>query len=203
MNTVLKDSELVAPSADRCLVLVVDVSDGPEWVLAPLSLGINEARPKSHAHRNVVKVFNRYIVKLAMLVDDLAYDLQLVVSIAVNVGLEGLLSDDLVGETLYLDLDLEGVALQDHELVSEVSRVLIDRNPDGHCIILELAVHLIHVKTIIEVLLKPENVLLALSLLPKSHLALEPTFLAENLEATLAPQELGDKEIRLLTLCLQ
>jgi hypothetical protein len=46
-----------------------------------------------------------------MLVDDLAYDLQLIVSIAVNVGLEGLLSYDLIRETLYLDLNLEGVAL--------------------------------------------------------------------------------------------
>lgn len=137
-----------------------------------------------------------------MLVDDLAYDLQLIVSIAVNVGLEGLLSYDLIRETLYLDLNLEGVALQDHELIAEVGRVLIDRDPDGHCIILELAVHLIHVKTIIEVLLKPQNVLLALSLLPQSHLALEPAFLAEDLEATLAPQEFGDKEIRLLTLGL-
>lgn len=120
MNTVLKDSELVAPSANRCLVLVVDVSDGPEWVLAPLSLGVNKARPESHAHRNVIKVLDRHIVKLAMLVDDFAYDLQLIVSIAVNVGLEGLLSYDLIRETLYLDLDLEGVALQDHELVAEV-----------------------------------------------------------------------------------
>jgi hypothetical protein len=137
-----------------------------------------------------------------MLVDDLAYDLQLIVSIAVNVGLEGLLSYNLIRETLYLDLDLEGVALQDHELVAEVSRVLIDRDPDGHCIILELAVHLIHVKTIIEVFLKPQYVFLALSLLPQSHLALEPALLAEDLEATLAPQELGDKEIRLLTLGL-
>jgi hypothetical protein len=149
MDAILKDSELVAPSANRCLVLVVDVSDGPEWVLTPLSLGVDEARSKSHAHRNVIEVLNRHIVKLAMLVDDLAYDLQLVVSIAVNVGLEGLLSYDLIRETLYLDLDLEGVALQDHELVAEVGRVLIDGDPDGHCIILELAVHLIHVKTII------------------------------------------------------
>ena len=62
MNTVLKDSEFVAPSADRCLILVVDVSDGPEWVLAPLPLGINEARSKSHAHRNVIEVLNRHVV---------------------------------------------------------------------------------------------------------------------------------------------
>jgi hypothetical protein len=120
MNTVLKYSEFVAPSAQRCLVLVVDVSDGPEWVLAPFPLGINEARPKSHAHRNVVKVLNRHVVQLAMLVNDLANNLQLVVSIAVYVGLEGLLGDNLIRETLYLDLDLEGVALQDHEFVAEV-----------------------------------------------------------------------------------
>ena len=55
-----------------------------------------------------------------MLVDDLANYLQLVVIIAVYVRLEGLLSDDLIRETLYLDLDLEGVALQDHEFVAEV-----------------------------------------------------------------------------------
>jgi len=96
MNTVLKDSELVAPSAHRCLILVVDVSDGPEWVLAPLPLGINKARPKSHAHRYVIEVLNGHIVQLTMLVDDLANYLQLVVSITVNVGLEGLLSDDLI-----------------------------------------------------------------------------------------------------------
>ena len=137
-----------------------------------------------------------------MLVDDLANYLQLVVIIAVYVRLEGLLSDDLIRETLYLDLDLEGVALQDHEFVAEVGRVLIDRDPDGHGVILQLAVHLIHVETIIEVLLKPQDVLLALSLLPQSHLGLEPPLLAEDLEATLAPQELSDKEIRLLTLGL-
>ena len=50
MNTVLEDAELVATSAHRCLVLVIDVSDRPKWVLAPLSFGINEAGPKSHAH---------------------------------------------------------------------------------------------------------------------------------------------------------
>jgi len=96
MNTVLKDSEFVAPSADRCLILVVDVSYGPEWVLASLPLSVNEARSKSHAHRNVIKVLNGHIVQLTMLVDDLANYLQLVVSITVNVGLEGLLSDDLI-----------------------------------------------------------------------------------------------------------
>ena len=80
--------------------------------------------------------------------------------------------------------------------------MLIDRDPDGHSIVLQLAVHLIHVKTIIEVLLKPQYVLLTLSLLPESHLALEPAFLAEDLEASLAPQELSDKEIRLLALSL-
>lgn len=56
-----------------------------------------------------------------MLVYDLAYDLQLVISITVNIGLQGFLSNDLIGETLYLNLDLEGVALQNHELVAEVS----------------------------------------------------------------------------------
>ena len=80
--------------------------------------------------------------------------------------------------------------------------MLIDRDPDGHGIILQLAVHLIHVETIIEVLLKPQDVLLALPLLPQSHLVLKPALLSEDLEATLAPQELGDKEIRLLTLGL-
>ena len=80
--------------------------------------------------------------------------------------------------------------------------MLIDRDPDGHGVILQLAVHLIHVETVIEVLLKPQDVLLALSLLPQSHLGLEPPLLAEDLEATLAPQELSDKEIRLLTLGL-
>ena len=113
-----------------------------------------------------------------MLVDDLANYLQLVVIIAVYVRLEGLLSDDLIRETLYLDLDLEGVALQDHEFVAEVGRVLIDRDPDGHGVILQLAVHLIHVETVIEVLLKPQDVLLALLLLPQSHLGLEPALLA-------------------------
>jgi hypothetical protein len=52
------------------------------------------------------------------------------------------------------------------------------------------------------VLLKPQDVLLALPLLPQSHLVLKPALLSEDLEATLAPQELGDKEIRLLTLGL-
>ena len=51
-------------------------------------------------------------------------------------------------------------------------------------------------------LLESQYVLLAFSLLPQSHLALEPALLAEDLEATLAPQELGDKEIRLLTVGL-
>ena len=56
--------------------------------------------------------------------------------------------------------------------------MLIDRDPDSHGVILQLAVHLIHVETVIEVLLKPQDVLLALLLLPQSHLGLEPALLA-------------------------
>ena len=81
--------------------------------------------------------------------------------------------------------------------------MLVDWDPDCHSIALKLAVHLIHVKSIIQMLLEPEYVLLALPVLPLRHLGLEPTLLAQNLESSLASKEFGDEEIRLLILSLK
>ena len=81
--------------------------------------------------------------------------------------------------------------------------MLIYRYPYGHGIILKLAVHLVHVEPVIKVLLKSEYVLLALFFLPLSHLTLQPSFLAQNLETSLTPEELRDEEIGLLGFSLE
>lgn len=88
-----------------------------------------------------------------MFIDYLAHNLQLIVSISLNIGLQSLLADDLIGATLNFNLDLEGIALEDHEFVAEVRGMLIDRDPDSHCMVLELAIHLVHIQAIIQILL--------------------------------------------------
>ena len=49
-----------------------------------------------------------------MLVDHLAYYLKLIISVSLDIGLQSLLADDLVGASFHLDLDLEGISLEDH-----------------------------------------------------------------------------------------
>jgi len=75
MDSILKDSEAIASSAYRSLVLVVDVGNGPEGILASLTLSINEARSKLDTHRNVIEVLDWHIVELAMSINYFTYDL--------------------------------------------------------------------------------------------------------------------------------
>ena len=76
--------------------------------------------------------------------------------------------------------------------------MLINRNPDSHCVILQLTVHLIHIEAIIKILLQPYYILQALPSLPLVHLGLQPSFLLQYLEPPLAAEELGDKEVALV-----
>ena len=94
-----------------------------------------------------------------MLVDHLAYYLKLIISVSLDIGLQSLLADDLVGASFHLDLDLEGISLEDHKLVSEVRGVFINGDPDSHRMILQLTVHLIHIESFIEILFQSDYVL--------------------------------------------
>ena len=71
-----------------------------------------------------------------MLIDDFSNNLKLIVSITLDIGLQGLLRDDFIREALHFNLDLKWVPLQDHEFVAEICRVLIDRNPYCHRVVL-------------------------------------------------------------------
>ncbi len=53
-------------------------------------------------------------MELTVLVYYLTYYLQLIVCITLNIGLEGFLCNNLIGERLDLYLDLEGISLEDH-----------------------------------------------------------------------------------------
>lgn len=88
-----------------------------------------------------------------MLVDYLANNLQLIICISLNIGLQSLLTNNLIGSTLNFNLDLEGVSLEDHKFVAEVRGMLIDGDPDSHCMVLELTIHLVHIQAIIQILL--------------------------------------------------
>lgn len=133
-----------------------------------------------------------------MLVDYLTDYLELIVSISLDIGLQSFLAYNLVGSTFNLNLDLERISLEDHKFIPEVRGVLINRNPDSHCVILQLTVHLIHIEAIIKILLQPDYILQALPSLPLVHLGLQPSFLLQYLEPPLAAEELGDKEVALV-----
>ena len=94
-----------------------------------------------------------------MLVDYLTDYLELIVSISLDIGLQSFLAYNLVGSTFNLNLDLERISLEDHKFIPEVRGVLIYRNPDSHCVILQLTVHLIHIEAIIKILLQPYYIL--------------------------------------------
>lgn len=144
MDSVLEDTELIA--LQGCLLaLVIHICQGPERVIAPLALHVHVAGAKTHADRDVIEVLDCESVQLAVLGHNFTNYLRLVVAIAFNVGLECLLGNQFVRERLHFDLDLEGIALQCHQLVLEIVRMVIDRDPYGHGVVLKLAVHLIHV----------------------------------------------------------
>lgn len=158
MDPVLEDTKFVTrpslwPRGSLLLALVIYICDSPEGIVALFSLGINKAGPQFHGNRDVVVALNRDPIELAVLVDDFTHDLELVIAVTLYVCLKGLLSNNLVTETLDLDLDLEGVAFKDHEFILEVIRVVVDRDPNRHGVVLKLTVHLVHLKTIIQVLL--------------------------------------------------
>ena len=135
------------------LIFIVDIYYCPEWIIASFTLCVNIARAQAHAHRYVVLALDGHAVELAMLVDDLADYLQLVVRVGLDVRLQRLLADDLIRAALYFDLDLKGVSLEYHKLVSEVRGVLINRYPNCHGMVLQLTVHLIHIKSLVQILL--------------------------------------------------
>ena len=128
-----------------------------------------------------------------MLVDYFPDYLQLIIGISFNIGLQSLLAYDLVGSPFNFDLDLEGISLEDHKFIPEVRGVLINGDPDSHGMILQLAVHLIHIEAIIQILFQSDYILQALPSLPLVHLGLQPPFLLQYLKASLTPKELRDK----------
>ncbi len=77
--------------------------------------------------------------------------------------------------------------------------MVIDGDPNGHCVVLKLAVHLVHIQTVIKVLLESKNVLFVFCLLPLSHLGLQPSFLFEDLEAELAAEELSNEDVTMFS----
>ena len=69
---------------------------------------------------NVVVVLNWHSIQLAVLVNYLAYYLQLVVRVTLNVGLERFLHNYFVLQVLNFDLNLKWVPFKNHELISKV-----------------------------------------------------------------------------------
>ena len=76
--------------------------------------------------------------------------------------------------------------------------MLINGDPDSHGMILQLAVHLIHIEAIIQILFQSDYILQTLPSLPLVHLRLQPSFLFQYLKPSLTPKKLCDKQIALM-----
>ena len=180
MDTILEDSKsrsILSLTWRIRLVLIVNIDYCPKRIITSFTFGINIARAEAHAHWNIIAAFNRYSIKLAVLVYDLTDNLKLVVSVSLNIRLQCLLANDLIWSSFNLDLYLERIPLENHKFISEVWRVLINGYPYCHRMILQLTVHLIHVESIIQVFLETDYVLQAFPCLPLVHLCLQPAFL--------------------------
>lgn len=117
-----------------------------------------------------------------------------------DVGLQRLLSKHLVVAVLDLHHHLEGELLQGRYLVSEVTRVLVDGNPDAHRMRLHQAVELVDAEALVDVPLQLHHVLDAASLIPVVYLVVNPATIFEDLETLLASQELADEDVEVVAL---
>lgn len=144
MYSVLEDAELVSLSSGL-LTLVVYVHDSPEGIVTFLSLSIDEASAKSHTNAHIVVILNGNAEQFRVFVHNFTDNLELVVTIALDISLESLLGNDFIRQILNLDLDLEGVSLENHQLIFEVVGMIIYGNPNCHRVVLQLTVHLIHI----------------------------------------------------------
>jgi hypothetical protein len=95
VDAVFEDSEPI-PLEGGLLTLIGDISNRPERISAPFTLCVHIASAKPHAYRDIVKVLYRQSMKLRVLIDNFAHYLQLIICITLNVGLKGLLHDDLI-----------------------------------------------------------------------------------------------------------
>eukprot|EP00356_Strombidium_inclinatum_P016579 CAMPEP_0170494854 /NCGR_PEP_ID=MMETSP0208-20121228/14875_1 /TAXON_ID=197538 /ORGANISM="Strombidium inclinatum, Strain S3" /LENGTH=318 /DNA_ID=CAMNT_0010770963 /DNA_START=1186 /DNA_END=2141 /DNA_ORIENTATION=+ len=90
---------------------------------------------------------------------------------------------------------LEGELLESGDVASEVVGVLKDGDPDAHGVLLHQTVQLVHVQSVVNVPLKPHDVVDASTLLPVGHFGVQPPVTLQDLEALLATQELGDEDV--------
>lgn len=80
----------------RLLALVGYINYGPEGVDTPLPPCVHIASAEPHAHRYIVRVFNRQPVQLGVLVHHFADYLKLIIGVTLDIGLQGFLHDDLI-----------------------------------------------------------------------------------------------------------
>ena len=105
-----------------------------------------------------------------------------------DVSLQGFLNQYLL-EILDFHNYLEGELFQCGNFVSEVTRVLVNRNPDAYCMSLDKTVELINIETVVNISLKSCYVFDTSILVPVMNLVVEPAVFFQKNESFFASEE--------------
>ena len=193
------DAVLVVDVAD--LSLLTYVCSDPERFKSLLTVVVDILAAQFEAGADEVWGLYRALGELWLVPEDVAHYLNLLLldgvvgGVDLNVSLKWFLHDNLVLAVFHSDDNLKRKLFQRRNIISEVTRVLKDGNPNAHGMLLYEAVQLVNVKAIVDVPLQSHNILYSSLVLPVRYLVIQPAILFQDFKSLLASEELGNEDV--------